>query len=124
LDRHLVIRNLTPAIKSIFSLIDIDRGRPLTDLASELDHLDLRTEVEAVLADGKSRERKVVRHDGNAHYLMRVLPYRTAEQEMDGVLVTFTDITRITEVEEYQRELTQRIEALLQIVLRIVERSL
>jgi hypothetical protein len=35
---------------------------------------------------------------------MRVLPYRTSERTRDGVLVTFTDITRITRVEEYQRE--------------------
>ena len=52
---------------------------------------------------GQSRERRVVSRDGRAHYLMRVLPYRTAERPVDGVLVTFTDITRIAEAEAHRR---------------------
>ncbi|HLY44858.1 MAG TPA: CheR family methyltransferase [Stellaceae bacterium] len=123
LDKQLVIRSFTPAIKNIFSLMDVDRGRPLTDIVSELGDLDLRAEVEPVLANAQPRERRVVRRDGTIHYLMRVLPYRTAENALDGVLVTFTDITRITEIEEYQRELSQRIEAMLQTAVQIVERS-
>src|SRR6266513_2183316 len=77
LDKELVIRSFTPAIKTIFTLIDLDRGRPLTDIVSELADLNLRNEIEPVLANGKSRERRGVRRDGQAHYLMRVLPYRT-----------------------------------------------
>jgi two-component system CheB/CheR fusion protein len=123
LDRQLVIRNFTPAIRNIFRLLDVDRGRPLTNIVSDLADLNLRDEVEAVLADGKDRERKAVHRDGKTRYLMRVLPYRAAENMLDGVLVTFTDITRIAEAEEYQRELAHRIETLLQIVLRVVERS-
>ena len=124
LDKELVIRSFTPAIKAIFNLIDLDRGRPLTDIVSELADLNLRDEIEPVLANGQSRERRVVRRDGKAHYLMRVLPYRTADRALDGVLVTFTDITRITEFEEYQRELGHRIDAMLRVVLGMAQRSL
>src|SRR5205807_1252175 len=124
LDKELVIRSFTPAIKTIFNLIDLDRGRPLTDIVSELADLNLRNEIEPVLANGKSRERRVVRRDGQAHYLMRVLPYRTADRALDGVLVTFTDITRITEFEEYQRELGHRIDAMLRIGLGMAQHEL
>ena len=123
LDKQLVIRSFTPAIRGIFNLKEIDRGRPLTDIVSGVIDLDLRNEVEAVLANGQSRERRVVARDGKGHYLMRVLPYRTADRTVDGVLVTFTDITRITEIEAYQRELSQRIDTMLEIVLGIAQRS-
>src|SRR5262249_6465055 len=96
LDRHLVIRSFTPATKGVFNLMEIDRGRPLTDIVSEIVDLDLRQEIEPVLTSGQSRERRVVRRDGKVHYLMRILPYRSADKGLDGVLVTFTDITRIT----------------------------
>ena len=124
LDEHLVVRSFTPAIRGIFSLMDVDRGRPLTDIVSELGDVQLRAEVTPVLATGQPRERRVVHRDGKTHYLMRILPYYTMEKKQDGVLVTFTDITRITEIEEYQRELTERIQAMLQMVVHIVERSL
>src|SRR5437588_1161210 len=121
LDRHLVVRTFTPASKRIFNLIDKDRGRPLTDIVTELADLDLRHEVQAVLDSTRSRERRVVRRDGKVHYLMRVLPYRTEDGTVDGVLVTFTDITRITEFEEYQEELGRRVEGVMQTVVDLAE---
>jgi two-component system, chemotaxis family, CheB/CheR fusion protein len=122
-DRDLVIRSFTPAIKRIFNLMEIDRGRPLTDIVSIVD-FDPRQEIEPVLASGQSRERRVTRRDGTAHYLMRVLPYRTADKSGDGVVITFTDVTRITEIEQYQEELSRGLERLLEIVRVIAERSL
>ncbi|MBV8492091.1 MAG: PAS domain-containing protein, partial [Alphaproteobacteria bacterium] len=116
LDKQLVIRSFTPAVKSIFNLKDIDRGRPLTDIVSELTDLDLRQELVPVLANGQTRERRIVRRDDKAHYLMRMLPYRTADRTVDGVLVTFTDITQIAAIEAYQRELTQRVDEILKMV--------
>src|SRR6059058_2856194 len=59
LDRNLVIRSFTASIKGIFNLMDSDRGRPLTDIVSELDDLDLRHEVQAVLDRGESRQHPV-----------------------------------------------------------------
>jgi two-component system, chemotaxis family, CheB/CheR fusion protein len=119
LDKRLVIRSFTPAIKDIFNLLDSDRGRPLTDIVSEIADLDLRHEIEPVLRSGQSGERRVVRRDGKAHYLMRVLPYRTSDQAMDGVLVRFTDITRITE-----EELGGRVEGIMQTVLDVARDGL
>jgi two-component system CheB/CheR fusion protein len=123
LDRNLVIRSFTPAITSIFNLMDVDRGRPLTDIVSEIVDLDLRQEVDAVLSTGHGRERRVSQRDGRAHYLMRVLPYRAIDKTIDGVLVTFTDITRMTEIEHYQKELNTRIQTMLDLVHEIAQRS-
>ena len=124
LDRDLLIRSFTPAIRGIFNLKDIDRGRPLTDIVSGIVDLDLQEEIESVLAEGQSRSRRVVSRDGRAHYLMRVLPYLTVERTTDGVLVTFTDMTRIAEAEARLEELRRRIDAMLRFVLDMAERSL
>jgi two-component system CheB/CheR fusion protein len=124
LDHNLLVRSFTPAIKRIFNLMDVDRGRPLTDIVSGIVDLDLRQEIGPVLATDASSERRVVTRDGKAHYLMRVVPYRTAQRVIDGVLVTFTDITRIAEGEAYQEELRQRIDTMLRTVLDIAQRSM
>lgn len=123
LDRDLTIRNFTPAVKDIFSVIEIDRGRPLTDIVSELTDFDLRREIKPTLDDGQSRERRIRRRDGKADYLMRVVPYLTAGGAVDGVLLTFTDVTRIAAIEEYQAEARHRIAIALQLVLDVVRRS-
>ncbi|MGD9616847.1 MAG: CheR family methyltransferase [Alphaproteobacteria bacterium] len=124
LDRNLLVRSFTPATKGLFNLMEIDRGRPLTDIASGLADLNLRQEIEPVLATGQSRARRVISRDGGAHYLMRVLPYRTADRPIDGVLVTFTEITRIVEAEAHEAELRRCLDEMLRITLDIVERSL
>jgi two-component system CheB/CheR fusion protein len=124
LSGQLVIRSFTPAIKDIFSLVDTDRGRPLTDIVSEIADIELQREIEPVLASGEIRERRVLRRDGTAHYLMRVLPYRALDQTIDGVLVTFTDISRIIEVEAYQEELGHRVEGVFETVLAVVRDTL
>jgi len=116
-DGNLVIRNFTPAIGPIFNLIAGDRGRPLTDIASDLEEVDLRSEVEAVLRSRQGRERRVTRRGGAGHYLMRILPDNIAQD--GGALVSFVDITRIVEVEAHQREWYEGAAALLAMMLRI-----
>ena len=124
LDRDLLICSFTPGITRIFNLKDIDRGRPLADIVSCIVDLDLRQETESVLATGRSCSRRVVSRDGRAHYLMRVLPYLTVERTIDGVLVTFTDMTRIAEAEARLEELRRRIDTMLRFMLDMAERSL
>src|SRR4029079_9446255 len=86
LNQHMLIRTFTPAITAIFNLIASDRGRPLTDIANDLEGVDLRQVIEAVTRGRQSRERRVVRRGRQAHYLMRILPDNTASAD-DGVLV-------------------------------------
>jgi two-component system CheB/CheR fusion protein len=127
LDHDLIIRSFTAAATSIFNLISTDRGRPLTDIAHHLEIDDLRRDIRIVLERGETIERQVRRSDGNAHYLMRLLPYRT-RNVIDGVLVTFVDVTRIVEAEAHQRtmveELNHRVRNMLTVVAAITKQTL
>jgi len=128
LDHDLVIRSFTPAVTSIFNLISTDRGRPLTDIVSRLEDGDLRRDVRVVLERGETIERNVRRSDCNTHYMMRILPYRGRNNVIDGVLVTFFDITKMVEAEEQQRtlvqELNHRVRNMLTVVSAITQQTL
>jgi two-component system CheB/CheR fusion protein len=99
LDRNLIIRGFTPAIATIYNLIPSDEGRPLADIVSRLDHKNLREDVDAVLASQEPLERRVMREDRSAHYIMRVLPYREPDSTISGILITFVDVTSIVQAE-------------------------
>ncbi|HEV2098513.1 MAG TPA: PAS domain-containing protein, partial [Stellaceae bacterium] len=123
LNRHMVIRTFTPAITAIFNLIAGDRGRPLTDIANDLEGLDLRQEIEAVLRSRQTRERRVVRRGRQGHYLMRILPDNTASAD-GGVLVSFIEITPMVEFEHHLREFSEGADTMLQMVLQIADTTL
>jgi len=126
LDRDLVIRSFTPEVIKLFSLIPSDRGRPLTDIASRIDYPDLENDIRTVFA-GESIERPVSLTSGQGHYLARILPYRT-ESVIDGVLLTFVDVTSIIAAKEQQKvlaaELSHRVKNSLAVVTSIAERTL
>jgi two-component system, chemotaxis family, CheB/CheR fusion protein len=109
LDRELVIRTFTPAVTAIFSLIPTDRGRPLTDIAVNLDHEGLADDARAVIARGDPVERRVAKRDGSVHYLMRILPYHGHDDSVTGALVTFVDITQPVQTEQQLRLLVQEL---------------
>jgi two-component system CheB/CheR fusion protein len=127
LDRDLVIRSFTPAVTKLFSLISTDRGRPLTDISSRIAYSGLENDIQAVFAGGVI-ERPVSLTNGQGHYLARILPYRTAEYVIDGVLLTFVDVTSIVAAEEQQKvlaaELSHRVKNSLAVVSSIAERTL
>ncbi len=128
LDKHLFIRSFTPAVTSLFNLISTDPGRPLTDIASNLEDSDLRRDAQTVLERGEPLERNVRRADNNAEYLMRMLPYRTDARVIDGVIITFVDVSRIVEAEAQQRtlieELNHRVRNMLTVVNAIAKQTL
>jgi two-component system CheB/CheR fusion protein len=129
LDHHLVIRSFTPAVTGIFNLISSDRGRPLTDIVSHLaDTGDLKRDIQSVLENGNPVDRRVHRNDGGAHYLMRILPYHGRNNAIDGVLVTFVNVTTIVEAEAHQRtlveELNHRVRNMLTVVGAIANQTL
>ena len=128
LDQHMVIRAFTPDVASIYNLIPSDCGRPLTDIVSRLDYDGLRDDVAEVLRTLEPLERRVSRRDGTAHYLLRILPYRTPDSAVDGSLVTFVDVTRIVEAEQHQRllvdELNHRVKNMLTVVISLATQTL
>jgi two-component system, chemotaxis family, CheB/CheR fusion protein len=127
LDRHLVIRSFTPAFTEIYSMVPGDRGRPLTDLVSRLDGEDISRDIREVFSRGQPIERRVSANSGAAHYLMRILPYRVNDITLDGVLITFTNITGIVSAEAHQKtlsaELSHRVKNTLTVVASIASQT-
>ena len=97
-------------------------------MTSDLDHADLHGDIRAVLDNGTMIERRVSRRDGKAEFLMRMLPYRSGEDKVDGVVLTFVDITTLVEGERQQRtlihELNHRVRNMLAVVLAMVSQTL
>jgi two-component system CheB/CheR fusion protein len=91
LDRELKIRRFTPAARKIFRLIDRDVGRPLDDIATALQYRDFSRDVRGVLETLTRVEKEVVL-GGGGWYEMKIFPYRTAQDVLDGVVITFVDI--------------------------------
>jgi two-component system, chemotaxis family, CheB/CheR fusion protein len=128
LDRNLFIRSFTPAVKVLFNLIPNDRGRPLTDIVRQFRYDHMEKDMRAVVAGGPPIERSVSLADGRGHYLARVVPYHAVGGAVDGVLVTFVDVTNLAAAEEQQRvltaELSHRVKNTLAVVSSIAERTL
>lgn len=92
LDTHFNIRFFTPATVSLFSIIPADIGRPLADLRPLAADDALLAEAEMVLRTLKPAEREIEAQSG-AWFVRRILPYRTREDGVEGVVITFADIT-------------------------------
>jgi two-component system CheB/CheR fusion protein len=99
LDRELRITRYTPSAVALFNLIATDLGRPLADLATRLDYPQLRTDAERVLQRLVPVEREVGLPDGK-WFLSRLLPYRTMDDHIGGVVVSFIDITERKRAED------------------------
>jgi two-component system CheB/CheR fusion protein len=93
LDKALKIRFFTPATRSLFTVIASDVGRPLADLHSLAADSTLAADAHAVLADSVPIEREVEAEDAR-WFSRRILPYRTHDGTVGGVVITFTDITQ------------------------------
>jgi two-component system, chemotaxis family, CheB/CheR fusion protein len=93
LDTHLGIRRFTPNMNHFFNLIPTDIGRSLQDITSKTPHENICQEAEEVLATLQTKEREIKVGADGEWYNMRILPYRTLENVIDGVVLTFVDIT-------------------------------
>ena len=92
LNNDLRIKSFTPEAVKVFSLIETDIGRPITDIASRLEYPDLLADIREVIRTLAQKE-KTVRHLENRWYIIRILPYRTLNNVIDGAVITFVDIT-------------------------------
>jgi two-component system CheB/CheR fusion protein len=103
LDAQLHIRSFTPAAADVFHLIAGDVGRPITDLAPQFADEGFVDHIGEVLRTLAACERDIAGVRGK-HYLMRVLPYRTVHNVIDGVVVTFTDVTSLKQAQQHAEE--------------------
>lgn len=92
LDHQLAIRRYTREALKIYPLIASDIGRPLADIQSNFDSLSLLAELQVVLDTLVPKEREVRTADGK-WYLARIQPYRTLDNVIEGVVLTFTEVT-------------------------------
>ena len=99
LDNELRIKRFTSEAKRVSNLINIDVGRPLSDIVSKLTSDRLVEDAQDVLQKLVVKERNVQTADGS-WFFMRILPYRTSKNIIDGLVMTFLDITKMKKAEE------------------------
>jgi two-component system CheB/CheR fusion protein len=93
LDRDLRIRFFTPATKALFAVIPGDIGRPIADLQSLAPDAGLAADAQSVLKTLEPVEREIETPSGT-WFRRRMLPYRTLKTTVEGVVITFTDVTK------------------------------
>ncbi len=92
LDKDLTVRRFTPQATKIIKLIPADLGRPITDLASALCYPELAEDAREILRTLVPAEKPIAAHDGR-WFTVRIMPYRTLDDRIDGVVITFANIT-------------------------------
>jgi two-component system CheB/CheR fusion protein len=107
LDEQLRIRRYTTRVSGIIKLIPSDVGRPVTDLVSLLDYPALAADAHEVLRSLVFREVQVGARDGR-WFTVRIMPYRTQDNRIDGVVITFVDISAAKTLERALRVSEER----------------
>jgi two-component system CheB/CheR fusion protein len=98
LDNHLHVRRFTSETGKITRLLPGDIGRPITDIASALLYPELAEDAREVLRTLVKIEKQITTAQGT-WFSARILPYRTLENMIDGVVITFTDMTKYKQLE-------------------------
>ncbi len=115
LDKALRIRKFTPAITRVLNILDTDIGRPIHHINHNLNYPAFFDDLSQVLETLKPVETEVSSKDGE-WYIVRILPYRTIENAIDGIVVTCVNITE-------RKRLEERIARERELLLRILEYS-
>jgi chemotaxis methyl-accepting protein methylase len=108
LDNKLFVRRFTNHATHLFKLIPSDVGRPLSDIVTELDYTSLQKDAREVL-DTLSFIEKEITANNDRWFRVRIMPYRTQENVIDGVVITFTDISEAKLLESQLREVKPTI---------------
>lgn len=102
LDIDLYIKRYTPAAANIISLIQTDIGRPLNDLKTSFPDVDFVDLAGKVIKDLNTLEMDILSKDF-IWYAIKVMPYRTAENVIDGVVMTFVDVHKVKQADKIKR---------------------
>ena len=109
LDRELRIRHYTPGMQELFHIMPADRGRPIKHLNHTLQYSHFLEDAEEVLRTLVPIDREVPGKSGG-WFLLRMRPYRTMDDRIEGVIFTFMEITRLKQAEEQLVELSATLE--------------
>ena len=112
LDRSLRVKLSTPRAREVFNLLPLDVGRPLSDITTNLIYDGLTRDADLVLTRLQTIEREVETSRGQ-WYVARVLPYRTTDERIEGVVITFQDVTERRRIESLVRASEERLRLLL-----------
>lgn len=127
LDNGLRVMNFTPAITQVLHLAETDVGRPISHIKARIPIEELYGDVRRVLRTLASAERELTAPDTGTRYIVRILPYRSIDNFIAGVVITFIDVTAVTRAEERQRlllaELQHRVRNMLGVVRSIARRT-
>jgi two-component system CheB/CheR fusion protein len=127
LDNEMRVMNFTPAISQVLHLVETDIGRPISHIKARIPIEELYDDVRRVLRTLGSAEHELTAADSGTRYIVRILPYRSIDNFIAGVVVTFVDVTAITRAEGRQRlllaELQHRVRNTLGVVRSIARRS-
>jgi len=134
LDTGLRIKRFTECVTDLFSVTQTDEGRPITDFAHQLEYEHLVKDARGVLAE-LTPVRREIRSRTGRWYEMRLRPYRTVDDKIDGVVITFVDISERHQVEHALREgearqrlllseLTHRVRNILTVIQAIARHTL
>ena len=111
LDGRLRIKRFTPRATEMLNLIESDMSRPVSHITQNFTGIDLVADTEKVFKSLSPLEKEVQARDGR-WYTLRILPYRTLDNRIDGAVVTFSDVSRLKETEgklQYEKTYAQNI---------------
>lgn len=115
LDRDLRVQRFTPRAERLFNFMPPDKGRPIAHLRANLNYSELEADARQVLTNLMPVEREV-ESDDQRWYLVGVRPYRTLDDRIDGVVITFVDVTRTKQTELELRDAKEYAESILDTV--------
>lgn len=99
LDNTLKLRRFTPQATDLFKLIPGDVGRPLSDIVNILDYANLQQDASQVLRTLAFVENQICTHN-KRWFKVRIMPYRTQDNVINGVVITFTEISDLKKIED------------------------
>lgn len=115
LDRELKIMRFTPAIQGLFNVIGNDVGRSFSDITGKIDDPRLLEDMAKVLKDLKPISLEV-KSEGGKWFIRRILPYRTQDGNIDGLVITFSDVTDLKALQKAHEGALQFAEAIIETV--------
>lgn len=113
LDRKMCVRKFTPGFAKVSKLLDSDIGRPVTQLATAFVYKEFMEDVYKVQETLQPIEKEVLADNGTL-YLLRIVPYRTDYQAVDGILVTMVNIASLQKERERLIKTASRLQSALE----------